>query len=107
MAKYPSIQEVSKMKRKSKDKSEKRETSANLLGEAVLFEDTDAGAKFSSELNESRWSIVTFAGVAARGLAHAEALKYLENLDKQNVSGLCIVTDEAAARISKENLSPR
>lgn len=55
----------------------------------------------SSELKLPRWSIVTFEGVAMSGLDYEEALKWLEKLDQQKISGLCIVTDDAAARISK------
>lgn len=54
----------------------------------------------SSELSESRWSVVSFESVAVHGLTYANAKTWLEKLQKQNVSGLCIVTDEAAARIS-------
>jgi hypothetical protein len=54
----------------------------------------------SSELNEPRWSVVSFESVAVHGLPYAEAQKWLEKLQKQNISGLCIITDEAAARIS-------
>lgn len=56
--------------------------------------------EISSELNEPRWSVVSFESVAVRGLPYAEARNWLEKLQKQNISGLCIVTDEAAARIS-------
>jgi hypothetical protein len=53
----------------------------------------------SSELNEPRWSVVSFESVAVHGLAYADAKNWLEKLQKQNIAGLCIVTDEAAARI--------
>ena len=56
--------------------------------------------EISSELNEPRWSVVSFESVAVHGLPYAEAQNWLEKLQKQNISGLCIVTDEAAARIS-------
>ncbi|HEX8736411.1 MAG TPA: hypothetical protein VF721_13870 [Pyrinomonadaceae bacterium] len=57
-------------------------------------------SEISSELNEPRWSVVSFESVAVYGLPYAEARNWLEKLQKQNISGLCIVTDEAAARIS-------
>jgi hypothetical protein len=56
----------------------------------------------SSELNEPCWSVVSFESVAVRGLTYADAKSWLEKLEKQNISGLCIVTDEAAARISEK-----
>jgi hypothetical protein len=54
----------------------------------------------ASELSEPLWSIVTFESVAVQGLTYQEALKWLEKLNQQKISGLCIVTDEAASRIS-------
>jgi hypothetical protein len=56
----------------------------------------------SSELGEPRWSVVSFESVAVHGLTYADAKTWLEKLQKQNVSGLCIITDEAAARMSKQ-----
>jgi hypothetical protein len=56
----------------------------------------------SSELNEPRWSVVSFESVAVRGLTYRDAKSWLEKLEKQNISGLCVVTDEAAARISEK-----
>ncbi|MDQ3800487.1 MAG: hypothetical protein M3384_13645 [Acidobacteriota bacterium] len=53
-----------------------------------------------SELNEPCWSVVSFESVAVHGLTYAEARGWLEKLQKQNVAGLCIVTDEAASRFA-------
>ena len=53
-----------------------------------------------SELNEPCWSVVSFESVAVHGLTYAEARSWLEKLQKQNVVGLCIVTDQAASRFS-------
>lgn len=53
---------------------------------------------FSSELNEPRWSVITYESVAVSGLTYAEAEEWIEKLNAQNISGLCIVTDEAARR---------
>jgi hypothetical protein len=68
---------------------------------ALPAEATDSGETASSELELPLWSIVTFQDVAVRGLSYEEALKWMEKLRAQNISGLCIVTDEAAARISE------
>ena len=56
----------------------------------------------ASELSEPRWSVVSFESVAVHGLTYADAKTWMEKLQKQKVSGLCIVTDEAAARISEQ-----
>jgi hypothetical protein len=53
----------------------------------------------ASELNEPRWSVVSFESVAVHGLTYADAKNWLEKLQKQDIAGLCVVTDEAAARI--------
>lgn len=54
-----------------------------------------------SELDEPRWSVVSFYKHEAGGLTYPAAMKVLANLDSDEVAGLCIVTDEAAARISR------
>lgn len=53
----------------------------------------------ANELSESRWSVVTFERCAANGLTYSEAVEKLKNLQAQKISGLCIVTDEAAQRV--------
>jgi hypothetical protein len=54
-----------------------------------------------SELELPVWSVVTFEKTAASGLTYAEAAAKLEKLKSEKVSGLCVVTDEAAARMPK------
>lgn len=54
-----------------------------------------------SELELPVWSVVTFEKTAASGLTYPEAAETLEKLKAEKVSGLCIVTDEAAARMPK------
>jgi hypothetical protein len=53
-----------------------------------------------SEFDKKIWSVITFDSCAASGLTYREAAEKLEKLKAENVSGLCIVTDEAAARIT-------
>lgn len=55
---------------------------------------------FSSELNEPCWSVVTFKSVAVSHLTYEEAKQWAEDLKKEGVSGLCVVTDEAAGRVA-------
>lgn len=59
-----------------------------------------SGEEIDSELSEPLWSVITFDECAASGLKYIEAVKILLKLEAQKVSGLCIVTDEAAARMS-------
>lgn len=56
---------------------------------------------FSSEMTAPRWSVVSFETCMAKNLTYAEAEQKMQQLEEANVSGLCIVTDETAARISK------
>lgn len=53
----------------------------------------------SSELRAPVWSVVSFEKCEASGLTYAQAEQKLSELEAQKISGLCIVTDEAAARI--------
>lgn len=54
---------------------------------------------FSSELNEPRWSVVSFENCVANNLTYVQAEQKLKELEAAKVAGLCIITDEAAERI--------
>lgn len=54
---------------------------------------------FPNELNEPRWSVVSFEKIEAKNLTYSEAAQKLKDLAAVNISGLCIVTNEAAGRI--------
>lgn len=69
-------------------------------GETPTAEEEIAVGEFQSELAEPLWSVVTFDECAASGLQYDEAVETLRRLEAEKVSGLCIVTDDAAARIS-------
>ena len=60
---------------------------------------TDSSEDFSSEINEPRWSVVSFDRRAAQNLTYAEAVEKLQTLAAEKISGLCIITDEAAERM--------
>ncbi|HMU32672.1 MAG TPA: hypothetical protein PKC89_02290 [Pyrinomonadaceae bacterium] len=51
-----------------------------------------------SDLEEPRWSVVSFSGLEAGGLTYKQATALIDELEKHDISGLCIVTDEAAQR---------
>jgi hypothetical protein len=53
----------------------------------------------ASELDEGRWSVVSFDKREAGGLKYDEAIEVMVELDSFDVNGLCIVTDSAAERI--------
>lgn len=71
-------------------KAEKKNSAADEIAET---ED------FPCELRESRWSVVSFEKLEAGNLTYPQAEQKLAELQNKKVSGLCIVTDEAAARI--------
>lgn len=51
-----------------------------------------------SELDAPIWSVVSFERTEASHLSYSDAAAKLAELESQHVSGLCIVTDDAAAR---------
>ncbi len=53
-----------------------------------------------SELNEARWSVLSERGCEASQLAYPEAARLVAQLTRDRVFGLCIITDEAAARLN-------
>lgn len=56
-------------------------------------------AEFPSELSAPRWAVITFEKCVAKNLSYEEAARKLAKLKRQKISGLCIVSDEAAGRI--------
>ncbi|HYJ89682.1 MAG TPA: hypothetical protein VEV84_00105 [Pyrinomonadaceae bacterium] len=55
-----------------------------------------------SELDQPIWSVVSFERTEAAGLIYAAAAEKIAELEKQHVSGLCIVTEAAAARVGAD-----
>jgi len=52
-----------------------------------------------SELSEQRWSVISFERREAWSLTYSRAVELLSKLEADGITGLCIVTDEAAKRI--------
>ena len=55
-----------------------------------------------SELNEARWSVLSERGCEASRLAYGAAAQLVAELVRARVFGLCIITDEAAARLNHQ-----
>jgi hypothetical protein len=68
----------------------------------VQTETRDEAVNFAGELNAPRWSIVSFEKCVAKNLTYPQAEEKLVKLAAEKIAGLCIVSDEAAARISHE-----
>lgn len=52
-----------------------------------------------SELREKIWSVISFDKCHVSGLSYDDAVDEMKRLQDQKVSGLCIITDEAASRL--------
>ena len=55
-----------------------------------------------SQLEDSVWSVLSDRGCEASGLTHEEARRLVHRLGGEGRHGLCIVTDEAASRMSTD-----
>ena len=76
-------------------------TEMDTTNEPVTESNEAESAEEKTELEQATWSVITFEGVAVSGLTYEEAHQWLDKLSQQKISGLCIVTDEAAARMAK------
>ena len=54
-----------------------------------------------SELNERRWAVLSERGCEESGLSYGEAAATVARLRGERVSGLCVVTDAAAAHLPR------
>ena len=82
------------LKKRMDEEREPTATLSDTVEEAPRDETTVVG----SRLEEPVWSVVSFDKLEAGGMTYRQAEELMAALDAQNVSGLCIVTDEAAAR---------
>ncbi len=57
--------------------------------------------EFDCELDEPRWSVVSFDKMEAGGLSYTQASALMRELDSHGVTGLCVITDEAASRMRR------
>jgi hypothetical protein len=53
-----------------------------------------------NELEQPRWAVISFERREGDALTYLQAVQMLKELESQKVTGLAIVTDEAAARIA-------
>jgi hypothetical protein len=52
-----------------------------------------------SDLEQPRWSLVSFERIEAGGLTYKQAIALMAELDNHGIPGLCIITDQAAYRL--------
>jgi len=60
-----------------------------------------------SELEEARWSVISERGCEASALTYEEARRLVHRLGGEGRHGLCIITDEAASRMTTGGLSAK
>ncbi|PYS52182.1 MAG: hypothetical protein DMF68_02240 [Acidobacteria bacterium] len=61
-----------------------------------------------SELNEKLWAVLSERGCEATDMTYMDAHQLMRQLVRERVSGLCVVTDEAARRaLRNENQQSR
>ncbi|HEX8287841.1 MAG TPA: hypothetical protein VF556_07600 [Pyrinomonadaceae bacterium] len=86
----------------TKKKAKNSDELPNARSEEIVLNETDVSdANLTNELRKPLWSVVNFDGRVAENLTYEEAERKIAELQNQNISGLCIITDEAAQRISK------
>ncbi len=61
----------------------------------------DPTVEAKSELDEPCWSLVSFEQIEAGGLTYRQAAELMWLLDSHGITGLCVITDEAAARMKR------
>lgn len=91
---------MSEVLRDTSEMNEKKpeEASENTAAETAFEDD-----KAYSELDEQLWSVLSFDHCRASGLKYGEAVGLRKKLEAERVTGLCIVTDEVAARLTSED----
>ncbi len=83
----------------TEEKRNRRKASSERKKKAVAGTENASPKDFSFELSEPRWSVISFEECVAKNLTYARATEKLKQLEAKKVAGLCIVTNEAAARI--------
>ncbi|MDT7778945.1 MAG: hypothetical protein QOC99_1457 [Acidobacteriota bacterium] len=53
-----------------------------------------------SELKERRWAVLSERGCEKAGLNYEEATGLIKRLRGERIHGLCVITDEAASRLT-------
>jgi hypothetical protein len=59
------------------------------------------------ELNEKLWAVLSERGCEASGLTYAQAAELMRRLMRERISGLSVITNAAARRVSRTENSRR
>lgn len=91
---------ISHLKKKMGNDVRENYLDLHAAAEALSLDEARVAERSSSELDEPLWSVVSFDQREAGGLTYAQAVQLMSELDALDVTGLCIVTDAAAGRIT-------
>jgi hypothetical protein len=89
-----------KMKTESEENQKSNETASARKTDVASPTKVASNEDFSGELNAPHWSVVSFETCLASGLTYDKAVKKMKQFTTKKIAGLCIVTDEAAERIT-------
>ena len=56
----------------------------------------------TSELGKEKWAVISDRGCEATGLTHEDARRLVHRLAGEGRHGLCIISDEAASRMTAQ-----
>ena len=84
---------------KSEENHKSDETATARKPKVAPAKEAASNEDFPNELTAPRWSVVSFESRLASSLTYDKAVKKIKQLQAKKVSGLCIITDEAAGRI--------
>ena len=94
---------ISHLKKKMGSNGGENYLSLAAAREALARDEELVGASQDCDLDDARWSLVSFDRREAGGLTYAQAVHLMSELDALDVPGLCIVTDEAAGKLTTKN----
>ena len=80
-------------------KTEEESAPINEESAAAQLENDAPETEALNELQQKIWAVVSFDRCRKNDLTYAEAVAEMERLKAEHVSGLCIITNESAARL--------
>ena len=69
------------------------------LFDAMIGPGSASAVMPKSDLDDPIWSVISFDELEAGGLTYRQASDVIDELGRHGISGLCIVTDDAAAEM--------
>lgn len=90
---------ILQMENEESENSDELQTIQEIAVPAVA---TVADENLLSELDQQIWSVISFEKRVGKNLKYADAASMLKELVGEKISGLCIVTDDAAEKMSGE-----